>query len=58
MLRWQVKLGVEWDAGTAWPAAQGLTLTAHAAAASRQYLSADNALSIPGRAVIDLGLCR
>ncbi len=53
--RWQAKLGVEWDAGTAWPAAQGLTLTAHAAAASRQYLSADNALSIPGRAVIDLG---
>lgn len=49
--KWQGKLGVEWDV----PAMQGLTLTANATAASKQYLSADNSLSIPGRTVYDLG---
>ncbi|PAT33719.1 TonB-dependent receptor [Vandammella animalimorsus] len=49
--KWQAKLGAEWDV----PALPGLTLSAHANYASRQYLSADNALSIPGRTVFDLG---
>lgn len=49
--KWQGKLGAEWDV----PAVQGLTLTANATTASRQYLSADNALSVPGRTVFDLG---
>jgi iron complex outermembrane receptor protein len=34
---------------------QGLTLTANATAASRQYLNADNSLSVPGRTVFDVG---
>lgn len=49
--KWQAKLGVEWDV----PALQGLTLTANATAASKQYLNADNSLSIPGRVVFDVG---
>lgn len=49
--RWQAKLGAEWDV----PALRGLTLTANAAVASRQYLSADNTLSVPGRTVFDVG---
>lgn len=49
--RWQAKLGVEWDV----PVLEGLTLTANATAASRQYLSADNAMSVPGRTIFDLG---
>ncbi|MGE3865006.1 MAG: TonB-dependent receptor, partial [Burkholderiaceae bacterium] len=49
--KWQAKMGVEWDV----PAMQGLTLTANATAASKQYLSADNSLSVPGRTVFDLG---
>lgn len=49
--KWQAKLGAEWDV----PAMQGLTLTANATAASKQYLSADNLLSVPGRTVYDLG---
>lgn len=49
--KWQAKLGGEWDV----PAAQGLTLTANATAASKQYLNADNSLSVPGRTVYDLG---
>lgn len=49
--KWQAKLGVEWDV----PALQGLTLTANATAASKQYLSADNSLSVPGRTVFDVG---
>ncbi|RMW98919.1 TonB-dependent siderophore receptor [Allofranklinella schreckenbergeri] len=49
--RWQAKLGAEWDV----PAVPGLTASAHAQYAARQYLSADNALSVPGRAVFDLG---
>lgn len=49
--KWQGKLGVEWDM----PALQGLTLTANATTASKQYLSADNSLSVPGRTVFDVG---
>lgn len=49
--KWQAKLGAEWDV----PAAQGLTLTANASSASKQYLSSDNSLSIPGRTVFDVG---
>ncbi len=49
--KWQAKLGAEWDV----PAMQGLTLTANATAASKQYISADNSLSVPGRTVYDLG---
>ncbi|MGO1328761.1 MAG: TonB-dependent receptor [Idiomarina loihiensis] len=49
--KWQAKLRVEWDI----PEMEGLTLTANAAAASRQFLSADNTLSVPGRTVFDLG---
>jgi iron complex outermembrane receptor protein len=47
----QGKLGVEWDT----PLVQGLTLTANATAVSRQYISADNALAVPGRTTYDLG---
>ena len=49
--RLQGKLGVEWDL----PAVQGLTLTANATTASRQYINADNSLSVPGRTVFDIG---
>lgn len=49
--KWQAKLGAEWDV----PAVQGLTLTGNATSASKQYLSADNSLSVPGRTVFDLG---
>lgn len=49
--KWQAKLGAEWDM----PAVQGLTLMANATAASRQYVSADNSLSVSGRTVFDLG---
>jgi len=42
---------VEWGI----PTLQGLTLTANATAASKQYLSADNSVSVPGRTVFDLG---
>lgn len=47
----QGKLGVEWDV----PALQGFTLTANATAATKQYISADNSLSVPGRVVYDVG---
>lgn len=47
----QAKLGVEWDA----PAMPGVTLTANATAASKQYINSDNSLSVPGRTVFDLG---
>lgn len=49
--KWQAKLGAEWDVS----AMQGLTLTAHANWADKQYLSADNSLSIPSRTVFDVG---
>ncbi|WP_257572851.1 TonB-dependent receptor [Janthinobacterium sp. UMAB-56] len=47
----QAKLGVEWDA----PPLPGLTLTANATAASKQYINEDNSLSVSGRSVFDLG---
>lgn len=49
--RLQAKLGAEWDV----PALPGLTLTANASAVSRQYISADNRLYAPGRAIFDVG---
>lgn len=49
--KFQAKLGVEWDV----PAVQGLTLTGNATAVSKQYISADNTLSVPGRVTYDLG---
>ncbi len=49
--RWQAKAGVEWDV----PTLQGLTLTGNATWASKQYLNADNSLSVPHRTVFDLG---
>ena len=50
--KWQGKLGAEWDAATLLP---GLTLTANATSASKQYLNADNSLPMPGRTVYDVG---
>lgn len=47
----QAKLGVEWDV----PTLQGLTLTGNATAMSKQYISADNRLSVPGRTLFDVG---
>ncbi len=47
----QGKLGVEWDV----PAVHGLTLTANATAMSKQYISADNSLSVAGRTTFDVG---
>lgn len=47
----QGKLGVEWD--TPW--VERLTLTANATSMSKQYLSADNSLSIPGHTIYDVG---
>lgn len=47
----QAKLGVEWDT----PAIPGVTLTANATAASKQYINADNSMSVPGRTVFDVG---
>lgn len=49
--RLQGKLGVEWDV----PALQGLTLTANATAVSKQYISADNSLSVAGHTTYDVG---
>ncbi|NBF04690.1 TonB-dependent siderophore receptor [Pseudomonas sp. Fl5BN2] len=47
----QGKVGVEWDT----PVVQGLTLTANATAVSKQYISADNSLSLPGYTIYDMG---
>ena len=47
----QGKLGAEWDV----PAIAGLTVTANATAASKQYISADNSLWAAGRVTYDLG---
>lgn len=47
----QGKLSAEWDL----PMLAGVTLTAGATAASRQYISADNTLSVPGRTLYDIG---
>lgn len=48
---WQAKLGAEWDV----PTMQGLTLTGNMVAMSKQYINADNSLSVPGRTVFDVG---
>ena len=37
-------------------ALHGLTLTRIASSMSRQYISADNALSVPGPSMVDLGV--
>ncbi|MFX2101676.1 TonB-dependent siderophore receptor [Acinetobacter baumannii] len=47
----QAKLGVEWDT----PMLQGLTLTANATAVSKQYISADNTISVGGHTIYDIG---
>jgi len=47
----QGKLGVEWDT----PFAPGLTLTANASHAAKQYITTDNSLHIPGRTIYGLG---
>ncbi|MCE4060363.1 TonB-dependent siderophore receptor [Pandoraea sputorum] len=49
--KWQGKLGAEWDI----PGVPGFTLTGNATTASKQYISSDNSLSIPGRTVFDVG---
>lgn len=51
MAQRQAKLGMEWDV----PTLQGLTLTGNATAMSKQYISADNSLSVPGRTLFDVG---
>jgi len=47
----QGKLGVEWDV----PVVPGLTLTGNMTAVSKQYISADNSLSVAGHTIFDLG---
>lgn len=49
--KWQGKLGAEWDV----PALSGLSLTANASTMSKQYISADNHLSVAGRTIYDVG---
>lgn len=49
--KWQAKLGTEWDV----PSMPNVTLMANLTSASKQYISADNSLSVPGRTVYDLG---
>ncbi|OLS60212.1 TonB-dependent receptor [Pseudomonas putida] len=47
----QGKLGAEWDI----PGLEGLTLTGNVSSQSKQYISADNSLTIPGFTVFDVG---
>lgn len=47
----QAKLGGEWDL----PYVHGLTVTGNATAVSKQYINAENTLSVPGRTIYDLG---
>ena len=47
----QGKLGMEWDT----PVVEGLTLTGNMTSLSKQYISADNSLSIPGYTIFDVG---
>lgn len=49
--KWQAKLGAEWDQ----PYIPNLTLTGNITSLSKQYTNSDNNLSIPGRALLDLG---
>ncbi|WP_445115291.1 TonB-dependent receptor [Acinetobacter sp. WZC-1] len=48
----QAKLGVEWDTQVA-PGT--LTLSGNINAVSRQYINAENTLSVPGRTLLDVG---
>ncbi len=50
--KWQGKLGIEWDV----PQLSGLTLTANMTTMSKQYLNANNSLSVPGHTVFDIGV--
>ncbi|MDR6711597.1 iron complex outermembrane receptor protein [Pseudomonas hunanensis] len=47
----QGKLGMEWDV----PQLNGVTLTGNVTSQSKQYISADNSLSIPGYTIFDVG---
>lgn len=48
----QAKLGAEWDTQVA----QGtLTLSGNINAVSKQYINAENTLSVPGRTLLDVG---
>ncbi|MCE1116830.1 MULTISPECIES: TonB-dependent receptor [Pseudomonas] len=47
----QGKLGMEWDI----PGFEGLTLTGNVTSQSKQYISEDNTLSIPGYTIFDAG---
>ncbi|WP_347881630.1 TonB-dependent siderophore receptor [Pseudomonas sp. GD03858] len=47
----QGKLGLEWDV----PGLEGLTLTGNVTSQSKQYISNDNSLSIPGYTLFDAG---
>ncbi|MFP3740217.1 TonB-dependent receptor domain-containing protein, partial [Burkholderia sp. SIMBA_019] len=47
----QGKLGAEWDV----PQLRGLTLTANATSASKQYIDTSNSLSVAGRTIYDVG---
>nr|WP_249684702.1 TonB-dependent siderophore receptor [Pseudomonas sp. RC2C2] len=47
----QGKLGMEWDL----PGLHGLTLTGNVTSQSKQYISSDNSLSIPGYTLFDIG---
>jgi iron complex outermembrane receptor protein len=49
--KWQANLGGEWDV----PGTGGLTLTAGVQATSRQWLTNDHSLKLPGWTVFDLG---
>lgn len=47
----QGKLGMEWDI----PGLDGLTLTGNVTSQSKQYINAENSLSIPGYTIFDVG---
>ncbi|AOA59913.1 ferric anguibactin receptor [Acinetobacter larvae] len=47
----QAKLAAEWDL----PMLQGVTLIANATAVSKQYITADNEISVAGRTLYDVG---
>ncbi|AOA57757.1 TonB-dependent receptor [Acinetobacter larvae] len=49
--KWQAKLGAEYDL----PWVDGLSINANAVALSKQYISNDNVLSVPGRTIYDIG---
>lgn len=51
MPKWQAKAGIEWDI----PQVQGLSLTGNVVAATKQYINANNSLSVAGRTIFDVG---